>query len=498
MHSVIETNYRTALFSQSAIYFAWATAAYIFINFVWTENHFFPVHQDDWVFLGRGIDDLTWRIERPVMMNIAYLTAAAGELPLFLSVSFLTLAFPALTILFFSRLFHVRFTWWMLATFFFVAFYHPGSFEYGKYLAGVGEWSLLFGMVGLILLLEAYRSRNVAMAALAWLFYTLSAFSKEDFLLPSLILAFFGMFGLIRRDPNEQGYIEPQFNPLMAWSLALSFVAAGASAIFSATLNSRFAGVVQSESGGPYDVLLNVPSLLSTFVMLTWGYIPVESAATVAAVVICWVLLPRKRIEVLIAAAITLSLIAPIMLIPQNLHSYRAFGWLPWFAAIITVALYAMTARLELRLRGGVFAVASIAAVLVVGVYLSNWQERTNIASWYLNTQQMMRQMLASLEDNRDLISSEPVVGVAGLDGLSPWHNNSGAFLRMKLGYPNNWIVFADAGDPYYQPGSTEVSGPAITSIAPIAELCKNPGLLVLEFDETGRGVPRRASQICG
>lgn len=468
---------------------------YYVINFILTQNAFFPIHQDDYVFLGTNWENFTWRIERPVTMNLAYIASSLGHDVSFYAVSFLTVAFPALTLLFLSLLFRIRFSWVAALLFAVISFSHHGSLENGKYLGAVGMWSLFFGSISLILALLAHRTRSRGYLVLTLLAYALSAFSKEDFLLPPFLLMCFLAVPAI--EGQERGR---WLDPMMAAGAVGAAVIAVLSALFSMMVKSRFAGLVGPANGGAYDIALGLKSLLGTFSKLTFGYIPTETGLALAAFVACLALLPRQRRRVVLFGLLTLTLILPYTLIPNNLPSYRVFGWLPWMAGIIALAV--QTGMDRVPSAAGRLAAAAVAVVIGAGVFYANLTERRTIAGWYAGQQAINRRMVLSIERHRAEVAAEPEVGIRGLDFLSPWSNNDGSYLRKKRGFQNSWTVFVPQTTPFYQVGA-DGTGAAIPSLVPKVrvvaetELCSRPDLLVLQFDANGKGTPSRARDLC-
>ena len=60
--------------TSSSLHRAWLPAtllalAYVLVNFVMTKNSLSPIHQDDYLALGYGYEDMRWWISRPVSTN---------------------------------------------------------------------------------------------------------------------------------------------------------------------------------------------------------------------------------------------------------------------------------------------------------------------------------------------------------------------------------------------------------------------------------------------
>jgi hypothetical protein len=147
--------------------------------------------------------------------------------------------------------------------------------------------------------------------------------------------------------------------------------------------------------------------------------------------------------------------------------------------------------------------VSLVAAVLISALVLQvHLRERRMLSGWYEAMQSVNRRMLISVNAVRDEISQEQVVGLWGLEGLSPWSNNNGCFLRAKWRFPNSWTVFVPSSSIFYQIGfnaNTSVMKdvrPTIT-VADASSICSEPEMLVIKFDNTGNGSRVRAKDLC-
>ena len=105
------------------------------------------------------------------------------------------------------------------------------------------------------------------------------------------------------------------------------------------------------------------------------------------------------------------------------------------------------------------------------------------------------KQMVDSIFANKTNLAKEQVVGIVGVEGLSPWSNNDGAYLQKKLGFGNRWVVFVDKSTMFVTVRESAPS--AYLSVVSSQRLCDQPGLLVMKFDSSGVGTPLRARDLC-
>ena len=457
---------------------------FLFINFVLTANKFFPVHQDDYVFLGSSLADASLSIERPVTMNLAFLAGDLGGVAPFVVVSFLTAMYPVLTIITLALLLRVRFSLSALAVFSFVSFAHTASFENSKYLGAVGLWSLFFGTASLIAIMAAWQTSRRALMVIAVVLYGLSVFAKEDYILPPLILVL--------------GLATPFFESrLPRWRLLALFsvmsAVALASAAYSFALHSRFSGLGSTATGGPYDVIIDAFSVLTTLRHLTVGLVPLESAGAAAGLILAWSLQPKWRPALILMLLITASLVAPYALIPHNLPAYRVFGWLPWLAGFIATGVMSVALRLN-RYNVGMLAATAFAIVVAVGSMRYYGQERNILSEWYLTEEAKQEKMVNFVVSNRDRLESEKVVGITGLEYLSPWSNNDGKYLQRRLGLRNEWVVFVPGESLFYQFGTEKTD--SLINVRPASDVCER-AMTVVHFERDGTGSFATAAEEC-
>lgn len=471
-----------------------ALLAHWMCSFVLVDNVLSPVHQDDYSILGATWRPMRWFIERPVSTNIARLLGELGGGWAFAAINLLTVLEPAAVAWLVFELLRVRLRLMAAAVFVLLVFAHSSALEHGKFLGLVTNLvSHGFGMAAMALLLADFRRPSPAMRILAAAAYALSAFAKEDFLLPPLLLAAY--FGAEIRFPR--GAAAPAWTQkhwLQASGMLLGVAAA--SVAFNALVSNPFvSGSQPLLASAPYAVDLRPASLARSALQLTYGYAWWETAAWQAALAVLALTWRGRRREVLLLAAITVSLILPYAVIPNRIIEYRAFAWLPWFAAapaLVAALAWGAPGGPAVRIAGRLFALAVLAGSAVVASI--EHQRLAQVATWYSGAQRLNRNILQTLEDNRSRITSEPVVGVVGVEGLSPWSNSDGAYLG-KLGFANRWIVYVNQANGYNSIRESDLT--AYVQVSPIARLCARPDLPVVRFRADGTGVLERGSAVC-
>jgi hypothetical protein len=335
-------------------------------------------------------------------------------------------------------------------------------------------------------------------------------------------------------------------------------VLACASVLFGFLVANPFLAGAAGQLGDTAHYAVNVSPvvLIAAFLKLTVGYAPWHTTAGVLAVIALGLTWKGRRREILTLTAMILCLILPYAVIPNHVFVYRVFAWLPWLSALSVVAIgyffNAPSSGVVTKTAARLFALLMLALVFLYGYdensrspLLVEWSEdvlapipplnpsltdlklrlatefepvrtfispyiqsvseyvdehvdvtrRLMVAEWYEGAQQMNKALLNSILANKALLNNEPVVGVVGVVGLSPWSNNDGGYLRKRLGFRNHWIVFVDKSTMYFTIKDFESS--TYLSVASSRKLCERPALLIMKFDSTGMGRPVRARELC-
>ena len=464
------------LFLIAALVLALTYGAIDFLLIPGNRLDLHPVHHDDYTNLSNSVEEISWPAARPVSTVAIGLLASAGPRPYRLASNVLTVLYPALVVLFLARVIDRGPSLPALTAAAAILFSFPGSLDWVKYTGLITN--LLSGIFGVLALLFLHRglageARRSAIAA-GLLFYALSVFSKEDFVLP--VFLFLG-FHLTRTGvPRKRA----------------AFVLAGAAAcvlallLYNGTLPHSFTSLGAS---GPYQVHLSPSSVAATLVR----YLTLSPYLVAVMITTIVVGLAAARVDreswrpLLLGFAITGSLIAPYAVLPNHVAPYYPFGWLAWMTGLIAVGVSVLAARV--RWPALVYAVSVLLAILAVR---QTHVERCAIVRWYGNESQRNENITRTLVENRAALASLPAVGVVGVEGLSPWSRLDGTYLRTRLDLENRWIVFVPRSDIFYMLNDSDGK----VHIRSLASLSKSPHLPLLVFDPSGRGrLVRRDAQ---
>lgn len=483
--------------------FIFLASIYFIINFIMTPNTLSPIHHDDYHLLSGSFENMRWHIVRPISTNLAYFMGEMGPSFSFSLVNCLTIIVPVMIILFFSRLFNTRFCWYSLLLFSTLCFSHLSAFTHGKYLGLITNLtSHVFGCLTLLFIWDFFKFYKLRMGVLALLTYTFSVFAKEDFLLPPLILLVFLWIEFIKRSeiylsPQKKRRILSIFTIFTGFFVTIAVV----SLIFSFMIirNPFLEGVVGTATGSaPYAVSMNPLILLTAFGRLTFAFIPMAMVLGLICLVSGWILLPDHRRQLTLVIVIVIILILPYALIPNNIPPYRVFAWLPWIAGLTAVIIQVLVNRFEQQEKRGLFYWLTISFSLIFSCIVL-WQSNTSRlmnADWYQRMQSINQSMLTTLRQNRSLIAQQGIVGIVGVEGLSPWSNTDGEYLRKKLFFDNRWIVFVDKASMFFTPDQGDKKNKFV-NVKPKNQICEIKDLLVLTFNDQGVGKPMLSQQLC-
>jgi len=337
----------------------------------------------------------------------------------------------------------------------------------------------------------------------------LTSFSREDFLLPPLVLLAYYYFKSFDKTVRLQ-----TSNTLAAsriWIVGVAtamLVMAALSVIFSAKVGSRFANLIyqSSATADPYSVKLTISSVFAAFNKLTFEYIVGPTIFSLIGVGLGLILFREKRFELITTTLIVLSIILPYTMIPNNLPAYRVVSWLPWFAGIGILIMQQLLNEIKERMGSKFGNIAiSISVAFSVIILAQMDPKRQSMARWYKNQQILNNNIIGSLIQNSDMILKEKIVAVRGVKGLSPWSNTDAGFIRNKIKLPNKWVLLIDENSQFYSINysfkNSEVHKKRKQShvlVVKTSELCEMPDMLLLDFDENGAGSAYRSGQLCG
>lgn len=472
---------------------------YLVVAFGLTRNTPFPYSPDDFSFLAGGLSDLSWHWKRPVASNLIFPIAAGGMVVSYAALSIATVLVAWLAMRMVADVFEVRIGPLAATAAVVLLVTHVSTFEHGKYLGLITNLaSHGFGLVCLLLLWHGVRRGRAGLQLLAALAYVLSALSKEDFLLPPLLML--ALLWTMATDPGQSHG---------RWLRMVGFVAIaiGSMAWNLVDRNPFVSGLLSPAAGdAPYAVHLSPASLSAALRTLFLQYAPLPTLLALLSVAVVWVMRPGLRLRLAWFALTVLSLALPYALIPNNMPPFRAFAWVPWMAGIVAVALQLLWTDARdaqgRRNRSRVALAVAAAVAVAIGSWLMHRDDRRALAETYARGEAVNRNLVATIERLRPALVDEDTVALLGVPpAISPWCGNGPLYLRRKRGFEQRWIVLAEAESACYRnpppPGSQRTKHDLRLRVEPLAWACRHPDVPVVKFDLQGHGVLLTGTERC-
>lgn len=381
--------------------------------------------------------------------------------------------------------FKTRLAWWVLLSAWALFMVNPGVVgNVYKLETIVGTLSMLFGGAALLLLSKWDESRKNGHLAAFFIFYALSIFSKEDFILPPII--FLAWFAL--RDGLSSASIKAYGRPLAG---------IGAILVFFITFNkflipgrSYMDPVALKNS--PYFMSLNPLSLLKVFKYYTMGvglHLRLLAGAYAAISIFA---LTRNWKQPLLIGAIVGGLMAPYLIMPNHLFAYYGLNWWAWEAIGIVVLL--QLSAPSIRVHSPVIVTIGLAAIVPSFYAAAEHHSYNWFQAQYLRTKfQQSRNLQSSLRSLRERINQYQVVGVTGIGpgeiDQTPWQNNgeTAFYLSRDLSLSPRWILFVKSTSPSFQVKSTG-NPTATVQVKPYSDIGNYSTLPIIKFDSNGVG----------
>jgi hypothetical protein len=305
----------------------------------------------------------------------------------------------------------------------------------------VGTLSMMFGGFALIFLVRWERNRECSSATMFILFYLLSIFAKEDFILPPLFLL--GWYLVKNGDWKRQitahvWFLFTIISVLIMFLIYNEFIIVGRS--YMDPVN---------DTGHPYFMTLNPISVAKVIYHYIAGVgLHTKLLNLLYLVTTLTVLIRRKNErEVLLITLIILGMMAPYSIMPNHEFTYYGLKWWVW-QALTSLALVQIICIQRATMVTGLF------GVLILLLVLGNINR--NPIQFWLNRFAISENIQNTLASNRKELNAQKQVAVIGIGPgqivNSPWEKNGELefFLREDLKLDTQWIVFVKSEDYRY------------------------------------------------
>jgi hypothetical protein len=318
---------------------------------------------------------------------------------------------------------------------------------------------------------EGQSPLRAPVMAAVWALSALSFWSKEDFILPTILLV---LYLACEAKWTFRG------TSLRWFVLAAGVMLLGALlALYNRSGHSPFT----EGSAGTYKRDLSPLSVYHTGV----SYLFMSPVATLAtalqASMLIWNLIaptPVRWIRLALVQVLILLFVLPYCFLPQHTAFYYVFNWVVWQIGAALILLWNVSDRVAVR-----WAVALI-ALLCVAI---GQPGRRSIAEWYGNAAQVNRNIVATLGKNAGVLRPFRTIVIEGAPFLSPFESD-GRFLSIRYGLDHDWIVRVPRDSETYR--TTEQLG-ALTQgrvrTVAMEEVPRPVGAPVLRLSPDGTGV---------
>jgi hypothetical protein len=428
----------------AAVAFAYVLVAFV----VCPENAVigFPVHHDDFTFLSlRPWDHFSETarhvvLPRPVAVYARALFSTTGVSGYFLIPQLLVAAYVLLVLGTLERLLELEVTPLLMVVPVALAMLSQENLiEYGKdgglttdllsATFGAGALRLIAGNAGA----HASGPRKIARMAAIWVLAALSAWSKEDFIVPVCLMA---VWLAMERPRSRDGWIST----------------GGVLVVFAAWLVYDRLGENPYTHGAraTYAANFSPASILNT----TLTYIQTTRVTVLSAVAQASTLLlkplagPRVRWSRWLLFHVLIGvIILPYACLPEHTQPYYAFEWTVWQiggALVLGLAAYRILAKRP----SGLVTFAAAAAIAAVFVWTGQTYRR-DVARWYQEKGNINRKIMALLSAHRAALAPYRLVAVDGTPFPGPWFYNDGLFFSRLYSLDHDWLVRVPVDSEY-------------------------------------------------
>lgn len=458
------------------------------INFLFlSHNHLisYPVQQDDYGALSTTFSSLSWKMARPVFYFFSALFAEFGREGYFLIVPGLLILYATLVFRFVQKFFSssLPIEWGILYAV--LLFSSPEIIDSSKFLGfAINLCSTSLGLISMLALLKGYRENKNLFFILASLFFTLTLFTKEDFILPNILLVFFIYFF-----EKEEKVTQNNRKIKLLIHLGYSIIAIIALILFNKYIvHSAFTGMNAVHSAD-YEVNTTFSSLC----YVATHYLTISSYATALSIIQLLIFalsllftISRVKIKNTFMILIVLSLILPYAVLPNHIFAYYSYNWIPWQTAAIVFGLFFL---LPTSLQKSKKINSLFLCIIAIASMKTSYNHRHGVAAFYANTSEVNKNILSTLLHYKTELNKETTVGIAGVKGLTPWSNTSGNYVHDNLGVKPKWIVFVDKSTIFFKINANDqINSDKLINVLSITKICDFPHMKYLYFAPDGKG----------
>ena len=459
-----------------------AVAAYILIVFALCPGNpliGFPIHHDDFTALGSEVG-FSWLGPRPVSYVVIGALSAAGIPAYYICLHALVIAYAFFSLMFLRSLLDVpKLTqpFSLLAAAAALSF--ENTVEYSKYTGLIT--SLLSGVFAVAAMWLMVRERQRVIDALPlrwaaivaiWALVGLSFWSKEDFVLPAILLSAY-LAWEARRDVSAHK---------SRWLvLAVGIILLGGLMV---QYNQLVKSAYTQSTSGVYRPNFSVFSIYRTGIT----YLLITKVAVLASALQGLTLIlnavapaPVRWSRLLLYQLLIASLVLPYACLPLHVAVYYALNWIVWQIGGALYLLWQMKERRPMRWTFGALAIVCI---------ILGQPGRQAVTQWYIGMAQLNRNIVSTLRAGAEELRPYRTVVVEGAPMLGPWFASRGGFLA-RCGLEHEWVVRVPKESQYYRTLVQLLGATVLGQIRTVAmeEEPRPAGLPVVRLFPDGTGV---------
>jgi hypothetical protein len=356
----------------------------------------------------------------------------------------------------------------------------------------VGTLSKLFGGLSLVFICSWIRSRTTTSAFAFLICYALSIFSKEDFILPPLLL----LGWHVLREGDWRAQIVQHKRLLIAITLIL----VGFLVFNKFLLPSRSYMDPAKSINAPYYMTLEPSSLFHVAIAYTFGLGLQIKILTIlyAGALLAGVVLIKRAKEMALAFLMMGAFMAPYLIMPNHVFAYYALNWQAWQCVFFIALIQLISPRAWAQIGGASLTMALVLVPSIYGILRHQsigWYQANYLRSKF----SIGDNVRATLSRYRETINRQKEVGLVGIgpEGIaqSPWQNNgeTAFYLESDFGLKATWLVFVKSSDRSYVIGapttksSSLLTGPNVL-VKDIKSIDQYKNIPLIVFDPDGNG----------
>lgn len=434
---------------------------------------------DDYHGLSFQFSSISWHNPRPVFYFLAPFFAHLGLTGYYLLVLFLVILSAAAVFRFVQKFFSCNIPIEWIFLYGVLVFSFPFIIDVSKFLGIIiNLCSALFALISMFSLLKGYRENKTSFFILAALFYTLSLFTKEDFILPNILLiAYLFLFEKIEIDIN----LYHRKIKLFLFS-AYTIISIIALALFNKYIvHSVFTGMSTSLSA-PYAVNLAFSSVFKVYMhyLISNVYSIILTISALLIFILClFFTAVETRIKLFFLLLIILSLIMPYSVLPNHTAYFYICNWLPWQSAVIVFGLFFLTAGWNKQTK---YIFVAVFSILLIPI---SYPHRNYTSVRYEADAQRNKNMVSTLIYYKKKLNQESYVGVINVTHFATWLIGNGDYFRNNLGLTPRWLVFVDNNSD----NITQIDSNKQINLLDSKKICDFPSMKYLHFMPDGKGM---------